>query len=261
VDLLRARYITHRYAKHAHETYTIALIEAGVEEFEHGRSLLRAGPGAVALLNPDVVHTGQAGVPEGWSYRVLYPSVRVLKEVAADLGAGPGIPHFPETVVDDQRSAALVRAAHLAAEHGDPLAASSVLHAALAGLLDRHARPAGREPAGGRRGGRAVRTARELLHERITAPPALGELARLTGLGPHALLRAFRAETGLPPHAYLNQVRVRMARGLLDGGMPPAEVAAVAGFADQAHLSRHFKRIVGVPPGAYQRAHGGAGPQ
>jgi AraC-like DNA-binding protein len=261
VDLLRARYITHRYAKHAHETYTIALIEAGVEEFEHGRSLLRAGPGAVALLNPDVVHTGQAGVPEGWSYRVLYPSVRVLKEVAADLGAGPGTPHFPETVVDDQRSAGLVRAAHLAAEHGDPLAASSVLHAALAGLLDRHARPAGWEPARGRRGGRAVRTARELLHERITAPPALGELARLTGLGPHALLRAFRAETGLPPHAYLNQVRVRMARGLLDGGMPPAEVAAVAGFADQAHLSRHFKRIVGVPPGAYQRAHGGAGPQ
>jgi AraC-like DNA-binding protein len=43
--------------------------------------------------------------------------------------------------------------------------------------------------------------------------------------------------------------------------MPPAEVAAVAGFAGQAHLSRHFKRIVGVPPDAYQRAHGGAGPQ
>ena len=52
-----------------------------------------------------------------------------------------------------------------------------------------------------------------------------------------------------------------MARGLLAGGMPPAEAAAAAGFADQAHLGRHFKRIVGVPPGAYQRAHGGAGPQ
>jgi AraC-like ligand binding domain len=50
VDLLRARYVTHRYAKHSHETYTIALIEEGVEEFEHGRSLLRAGRGAVAQL-------------------------------------------------------------------------------------------------------------------------------------------------------------------------------------------------------------------
>ena len=52
-----------------------------------------------------------------------------------------------------------------------------------------------------------------------------------------------------------------MARGLLDGGMPPAEVAAAAGFAAQAHLGRHFKRIVGVPPGAHQRARGAAGPQ
>jgi AraC-like DNA-binding protein len=262
VDLLRARYVTHRYAKHAHETYTIALIEEGVEEFEHGGSLLRAGRGAVALLNPEVVHTGHAGVPEGWSYRVLYPSVGVVEKVAAELGAAPGTPHFPETVVDHGRSARLVRAAHLAAEHGDPLAASGILHAALAGLLSWHARPAGTEPmAGRRRGARAVRTARELLHERVTAPPALDELATLTGLGPHALLRAFRAETGLPPHAYLNQVRVRMARGLLDRGMPPAEVAAAAGFADQAHLGRHFKRIVGVPPGAYQRARGAAGPQ
>jgi AraC-like DNA-binding protein len=67
------------------------------------------------------------------------------------------------------------------------------------------------------------------------------------------VLRAFRAETGLPPHAYLNQVRVRQARALLASGMAPAQVAATTGFADQAHLTRHFKRVVGVPPGAYQR--------
>ncbi len=152
VDLLRARYITHRYAKHAHETYTIALIEEGVEEFEHDRSLLRAGRGAVALLNPEVVHTGHAGVPEGWSYRVLYPSVRVVEDVAAELGAARGTPHFPETVVDDERSAQLVRAAHLAAEHGDPLAAAGVMHAALAGL-------AAAGTPGPPEGSRAARTA------------------------------------------------------------------------------------------------------
>ena len=48
-------------------------------------------------------------------------------------------------------------------------------------------------------------------------------------------------------------MRVRLARRLLDGGAAPAEVAATAGFADQAHLTRHFKRVVGVPPRAYQR--------
>src|ERR1035438_6701670 len=41
VDLLRATYVTHRYARHAHETYTLALIEDGVEEFRYGGSLDR----------------------------------------------------------------------------------------------------------------------------------------------------------------------------------------------------------------------------
>ena len=50
-----------------------------------------------------------------------------------------------------------------------------------------------------------MRTVVSLLRERVTDPPTLGELARATGVGPYALLRAFRAETGLPPHAYLNQ--------------------------------------------------------
>src|SRR5690349_6538338 len=47
VDLLRARFVTHAYTRHAHETYTFALIEFGVEEFEYGGSLLRAGQGGV----------------------------------------------------------------------------------------------------------------------------------------------------------------------------------------------------------------------
>ena len=92
VDLLRARFVTHRYSRHAHETYTFALIEAGTEVFEYGGSLLRADTGAVALLNPEVVHTGQAETPAGWAYRVLYPAADVVAGVAADLGWRPGTP-------------------------------------------------------------------------------------------------------------------------------------------------------------------------
>ena len=255
VDLLRARYVTHRYARHSHETFTVGVIEAGVEEFAYGSELLRAGPGTVALLNPEVVHTGQAGVPEGWAYRVLYPSVGLVTGIAAELGAPPGTPSFPRTVVDDPVAARLVRAAHVAAERGDRLASSTLLRAGLAGILRTHAR-LGREPDPHprlRTSSSAVSRTRELLAERLAGPPSLDELAAAAGMSPFALLRAFRAETGLPPHAYLNQLRVRLARQLLDAGLPPAQVAADAGFADQPHLTRHFKRAVGVPTGAYQR--------
>jgi AraC-like DNA-binding protein len=254
VDLLRARFITHRYGRHSHETYTFGLIEAGVEEFDYGGSLLRAGPGGIALLNPDTVHTGQAATPAGWTYRVLYPEVSVVTSIAGELGWRHGTPWFPETVLYDPATAALLRRAHQAAEHGDPLASSSLLTSALTRLLRAHAAPhpadtrvpASRAPA-------SVRAVRDLLPERLADAPSLAELSAMTGLSQFALLRAFRRETGMPPHTYLNQLRVRRARLLLDDGLAPADVAAQTGFADQAHLTRHFKRVVGVPPAAYQR--------
>jgi AraC-like DNA-binding protein len=261
VDLLRARFVTHRYGRHAHETYTFGLIEAGVEEFDYGGSLLRAGPGGVALLNPDTVHTGQAGTPAGWTYRVLYPEINVVSGIAAELGWQRGTPWFPETVLYHPATAALLSRAHQAAEHGDRLASSSLLTAALTRLLQAHAaaQPADtREPVS--RAPASVQTVRELLPERLADAPSLAELAALTGLSQFALLRAFRRETGMPPHAYLNQLRVRRARVLLDSGVAPADVAAQTGFADQAHLTRHFKRMVGVPPAAYQRERLGSRP-
>ncbi|TDD39491.1 AraC family transcriptional regulator [Actinomadura sp. KC06] len=256
VDLLRARFVTHRFNRHAHDGYVFGVIDAGVEEFEHPGGVQRAGPGSIVVVNPGVVHGGHAGAPEGWAYRVIYPPVDVVAGVAAELGARPGTPAFPDPVVDDPAAADLLRAVHRAGEKGDALAASTMLRTALTGLLTRHARDIRRNDASGERWGmpRAVREAREILHASLVGPPSLDELAEAVGTRPFPLLRAFRDTVGLPPHAYLNQVRVREARVLLDEGLRPADVAARTGFADQAHLTRHFKRTLGVPPGAYRSA-------
>jgi AraC-like DNA-binding protein len=87
----------------------------------------------------------------------------------------------------------------------------------------------------------------------MAQPPSLEALATELGTSPFALLRAFRDAYGMPPHTWLTDARVRAARRLLDGGTAPADAAVTVGFTDQPHLNRHFTRIVGVPPGAYQR--------
>jgi AraC-like DNA-binding protein len=255
VDLLRARFVDHRYARHTHDAYAIALIRDGVEQWWYRGDVVRAGAGGIGLVNPDTVHTGEPGVPGGWAYRVLYPSVPALWAVADELGLPPGTPWFPEPVVDDPRLAGLLLAAHQAAETNDALAAAALTHELFAGLLTRHA---GRRPARAtpdRPDAHLAVRARDLLLDRLAAPPSLDELAAAVGTGPFALARSFRSHFGLPPHAFLTQHRVGVARRLLDGGARPAEVAAAVGFVDQAHLTRHFRRIVGVPPGAYRRQH------
>lgn len=92
-----------------------------------------------------------------------------------------------------------------------------------------------------------------MLEGRLADPPSLEALATGLGTSPFALLRAFRDTYGMPPHTWLTDARVRRARHLLDAGTAIAEVAGLVGFTDQSHLTRHFTRIVGVPPGAYRK--------
>jgi transcriptional regulator GlxA family with amidase domain len=101
---------------------------------------------------------------------------------------------------------------------------------------------------------RAVTLAKELLQAQLSAPPSLEELAAAVNLSPFHFARVFRRATGMPPHTWLMQQRIARARALLQGGCLPLAVATQLGFADQSHLSRQFKQVYGVGPGAYRSA-------
>lgn len=89
------------------------------------------------------------------------------------------------------------------------------------------------------------------IHQHHADDIELRDIAKAAGLSPFHLARVFKEAVGLPPHRYLVQVRVQRARSLLAIASERhslAEVAAAAGFSDQSHLTRHFKRAFGVTP-------------
>jgi AraC-like DNA-binding protein len=253
VDLLQARYVRHTFSRHSHDGYVIAAVTGGVEGIGLPGGATRAGPGSVVLINPETPHTAYAGAEEGWSYRVLYPAPEVVTAVAAETSPLRGTPCFTASVLDDPATADMITDVHRAAEHDNALAADTFLRLVVARLLARHGSSptaTGQVPGGGPV---AAARARDLLAARLTDPPSLEQLAAEVGSTPFALLRAFKNAYGLPPHAWLTGARVGAARRLLEQGVTPADTAATVGFTDQPHLNRHFTRIVGVPPGAYQR--------
>ncbi|OEU85974.1 AraC family transcriptional regulator [Streptomyces abyssalis] len=252
VDLLRARYLTKTFARHTHDAYVIGAIAEGVEVFRHRGAEHRAGPGGLALINPGVPHSAHAGGPEGWRYDVLYTDPGLVAGIAAETASVRGTPGFATAVADDPGSAGLVARVHRAAEEGQVLAADSLLRIAVARLLRLHGGPLPSRPLT-TAGARTAERARAVLEERMADPPTLEGLADQLSTGVFALLRAYRERYGMPPHAWLTDARVHRARSLLEAGVPLADTAAAVGFTDQSHLSRHFGRIVGVPPGAYQR--------
>ena len=101
---------------------------------------------------------------------------------------------------------------------------------------------------------RAAERIRECLHADHGGKTDLATLAEETGLSRFQVLREFKRRYGLPPHAYQLCVRVAHARALLQRDVSLVDVAAECGFADQSHLTRHFRRLVGVTPLRYARA-------
>lgn len=102
----------------------------------------------------------------------------------------------------------------------------------------------------------AVQRVRAMLHTANTETPRLRELAGAVNLHERYLISLFKEATGMPPHRYSLALRLEMARTLLAAAVPPGAVAADTGFTDQAHLTRHFKRVFGATPADYQRSVG-----
>jgi len=250
LDMLTARFRRHVYAPHAHDEYTIGVCVAGSEVIDYRGGHIRPGPGSIVVLSPGEMHTGGPGnATDGYAYRALYAEPSLLTE-----GTLGGLTHFSEPLIDDPELAAAILRTHTdLGANPDPLEAESRLPWLLTALARRHstARPAPDTVPGA--DGIAM-VVRDRLADELLDPPSLAALATDLGLSRYQLLRAFRATTGIPPYAWLAQYRVNRARALLEAGLRPAEAASLVGFADQAHLTRWFRRVLGVTPAAYRNS-------
>jgi AraC family transcriptional regulator len=142
------------------------------------------------------------------------------------------------------RLAAELRAADAAA----PLAAEGLALELLAATTRETERERGR-----RRPPAWLASAEELLRARVREKVTLGELAQAAGVHPAHLARAFRAHYGFSVGEYGRRLRLAWAAAeLARGERPLAEIAVEAGFADQSHFTRIFKRHVGSTPAQYR---------
>jgi AraC-like DNA-binding protein len=260
---MHAHFERHVYHRHSHDTYSLGVTDVGAQSFTCRGAAHTSAAGMVMAFNPDDPHDGQATDGNGFTYRMIHIGPKLVSRVLADAAGRPaGLPLFTEPVLSDPVLAARLRDLHRALLGGattlrrDELLAAVVMAAARqAGprpvLPARTARAAERAPADARQ---VARRARDLIVGRRLDDLNAGDLAAVTGRSRFAVHRAFTHVYGMSPGDYQRQLRLREARSLIAAGRPISEAAALAGFADQSHLSRWFIRCYGVTPGGYQRS-------
>jgi len=146
----------------------------------------------------------------------------------------------------------LLEEVRLAMEANQPAGARTAA-ARLVALLNRQAE-VGATMA---RGGLAAWQQRKIdryVRAHLERPVQIEELAQLIPLSVSHFCRAFKETFGDPPHAYLIRLRLETAQQLmLATDDPISQIALASGFADQAHLSKQFRRVVGETPSAWRR--------
>ena len=155
--------------------------------------------------------------------------------------------------------ALLLRALVAESDAGTPAGLPFVeaITSAITRQLVRHAgiAPPPPEPPRGRLSPAAKRRVLELIDASLDARLTVETLAREVGLSAAHFARAFKDTMGRAPHQFLLSLRLERARRLLEvPGAVLSDIAQRAGFADQSHLTRLFKREYGVTPGALLRA-------
>ncbi|WP_104662597.1 AraC family transcriptional regulator [Ensifer adhaerens] len=240
------------FARHTHDQFGIGLIYEGAQKSLSGRGMVEAGAGDMITVNPGEVHDGAPIGDAGRSWRMLYFDPQVIATAAEDISQGRShcgeftAPAFHDRAVADQFRALFATITASTAE-GDAIRHEEQLLLLLASVLATGGPRPMERPA-------TVTAAKTMIDDDPTAAITLADLAAETGLSRFQLVRHFAGAVGLTPHAYIVQRRIDLARRLIDGGMPLAEAAFAAGFADQSHMTRVFVGKYGLSPGGYAEA-------
>lgn len=217
---------------HAHLSLILGLIDAGTRQIvlPDGLRQLEAGDGFV--IPPDVAHAFAASTSGAHRVVVLEPGAFARRQAAVFRGEAWN---------------AAFTALYAAAEAGHCDTAD--LLRALLNETDRlapRAAPMAPKP-------RPLRAARRLAGERLDEAIDLQALGQAAGLSPFHLHRLYRRVYGLTPAEHRLEARLRLARRLILAGVAIAEAATSAGFADQSHLNRAFRKLMGTSPGRWAR--------
>ncbi|PKT71757.1 AraC family transcriptional regulator [Streptomyces populi] len=255
---MHAHFFDHVYPRHSHDTYSFGITDIGAQRFHCRGADHTSGAGMVMAFNPDEVHDGRTAAESGYQYRIVHIGPSVVREILADAsdGRADGMPLFLRPVLTDPVLTGALADLHAAlVGRSGRLAREELLTTAVLAMAERGAtRAPHRRTLRGRAQRQTARRARALLDEAFLEPLTAADLAEAAGCSRFAVYRAFRETYGMPPSDYQRLLRLRRARHLLIGGLSSADAAASAGFSDQAHFHRWFKRTYGITPGTFRRA-------
>lgn len=248
MELKEASFSGRSFPDHYHETYSLAIIEQGIERLCYGKKEVLGHAHSVLIANPYEIHAHGFFDKDVCKYRAVYIPVELMMHIQQFYGLKNNkMISFPQQVLDDIYLFFKVRDFHTNLTTNK----ESILYEICAYLLRKYAieKPETHFiPLG------IMTDAAAFFKDHLPAKLNIEHTASRYGMDKFKFIRAFKKQTGLTPVSYLLLHRINKAKQLINTNMPLVEVALETGFYDQSHFIHYFKKYVGISPLVYKNS-------
>ncbi|MEX1058488.1 MAG: AraC family transcriptional regulator [Natronospirillum sp.] len=241
------------YALHSHDHWSLGAITGGQSTYQYRGELYRVQTGDLVLMNPKWVHACNPIDQQPWAYLMLYVDTEWLTDLRYESGLLLEPTWQDITIATLSDSAWYTRYCAMAdcllEPQRDLLEKQTAVVEFLSDLMQSLSDMPQTLPA---KAPETLQAAAAYLDTHAAEDVSLETLCALSKYSPGHLIRSFKQHFDLTPHAYLINRRVQLGQGELKQGTPIVEAALNAGFADQPHFQRVFKRLLAATPKQYR---------
>lgn len=263
-EILMASYTNEQFEPHFHRSYSFGVILQGQCKFVCSGRQWTANAGDICAMHPYQTHTGGSDAHK-LEYRMIYPPTSWMSRLCDS--SKKTLPFFSSPIIRDSECFKVLSTALCDYGAGTERCeedgvtqerAFNLIVQAIQQIAMKHAVSSGifRSPSEGHD---AIGLACRYMENRWNDSISFSDVADAVGLSRYHFSRQFKKRTGIQPRSYLRQVRLGVAKELIVTGGNLAVVSAAAGFADQAHMTREFKKVYGVTPGHIKAVSGSRG--
>lgn len=255
ITVLDATMSDFSYSKHAHEEYSLGVTLQGRQDFFCQNSFHQSASGNVLIFNPEDVHDGHSGGEQALKYKMLYIHPDEFRPLFRSLGyQQSSILRLSQPMADNpilrhqilRLSSTIQQANYSKIEFESGLFQIAQSLVAMSGNLDLGTQNS-------KRIDQLLLRARDYILASLEHNISIDDIANVANMSKFHFIRQFRQKFGITPHQYVLSCRVNLARRIIESGKSLNQAAFEAGFADDSHLSRHFKRIYGLTPKRFQK--------
>lgn len=238
------------FPNHFHEYYVIGFAEDGERCLFCKNKKYIVLKGNIMLFNPGDNHACAQSGEGTFNYWGINISKEVMLDLMEEVAGKRELPGFSENVILSEEAACYLRPLHEMIMSGSrEFEKEESLFLLISLLVLEYGRPFESCIPECREEIEKVCTYMEQhYNERIY----LDQICRYANLSKSTLLRAFIKSKGVTPYSYLENIRIGLAKKMLELGVIPVEAALRTGFSDQSHFTNLFRRYIGLSPGVYR---------